>query len=151
MKQHYEFILLQNVQWLLGGFRSVSQNFNNDYSNNDNCTNENYVHVHVHENIVPPEPNRSYDPYLINYHEETKTFTYKDPWHSHENAMANPDTNETPTTTSVTQDINQNSGDDSKNSFTEQYSQPEPASATNSQAQVHETQPFHQEVKEVSP
>jgi hypothetical protein len=149
--QHYEIFQSQNVPWLSGGFRSVVQ-FDN--STNENCNND--INVHVHVNNVPSEPKRSPDSYVIDYHEDTNTFTYNDPWHSHETAMANPSvTNEyvTPITTSViTHDINKHSGADS-NSFTEPISQPEPASA-NSQAQVqvqvHETQPFHQEVKEVS-
>lgn len=31
------------------------------------------------------EESLSYDPYLIEYHEETQTFTYTDPWHTHDN------------------------------------------------------------------
>lgn len=54
-------------------------------STNDDCTNyeshEKQVHFEDHS--------RSYDPYLISYHQDSNTFTYNDPWISNDQSNDN--------------------------------------------------------------
>lgn len=52
-----------------GGFDS--QSFAKSYSDN---------HIEATETIVVESPSRSYSPYLIEYHEETNSFSYNDHW-----------------------------------------------------------------------
>lgn len=60
-------LLQQNLMWLEENGGVDSESFTHAHSN-EICT----------EAVV--DDSRSYDPYLIAYHVETNTFTYKDPW-----------------------------------------------------------------------
>lgn len=68
---------------------------NQTYSNHNIESVEYYPEPEILQESPKIEIQLSYDPYLINYYEETNTFTYNDPWENPEPEQYTHETHET--------------------------------------------------------